>query len=185
MASLGPAHQRQIPHLYSAAQVRQLLARGSQLRGRVRPLSYKTLLGLLACTGLRISKALALEVGDVDLKQGHILVRESKYHHRRWVPLHPTVLHPCGIMIAAAESFFPYSALFASDRGRRFSYTTVRVVFRKLADGLKSNGARPLVRLDDLRHAFGCRVLLHWQHSARGTGDRPASDLPLSGAQCR
>ncbi len=88
----GPAHRRQTPHLYGARQVHQLLVRSTRLRGRLRPLSYRTLLGLLACTGLRISEALTLEVGDADLAQGHILVRDSKYHHRRWVPLHPTAL---------------------------------------------------------------------------------------------
>jgi integrase len=173
--AFGPAHHRQTPHIYDTAQLRQLLTRCSHLTGKLRPFSYKTLLGLLACTGLRISEALALEVSDVDLKQGCILVRESKYHHSRWVPLHPTVLAPLRDYDRRRRRVFPNAIhFFVSGRGRRFAYTTVRMVFRELADGLMSNGARPLVRLHDLRHTFACRVLLRWQHTERGAVGRTA-----------
>jgi integrase len=169
----GPAHRRQTPHLYGAGQVHQLLARSSRLPGTLRALTYKTLLGLLACAGLRISEALALEVGDVDLARGCILVRESKYHHSRWVPLHPTALASLRHYDRRRRTIFPEARhFFVSDRGRRFAYTTVRVVFRQLARGLKSNGARPRVRLHDLRHTFACRVLLHWQRTAYGATGR-------------
>jgi len=130
-------------------------------------------LELLACTGLRISEALALEIGDVDLAQGILRIRESKYHHSRWVPLHPTALASLRRYDRRRRRLYPEAQhFFVSDRGRRFAYTTVRIVFRELARGLKSNGARPLVRLHDLRHTFACRVLLHWQHTARGAAGR-------------
>ena len=165
----GPAHRRETPHLYSAGQLRGLLARSARLPGRLRPLTYKTLFGLLGCTGLRISEALALQIGDVDLNQGHILIRESKYHHRRWVPLHPTALVALRRYDHRRRMIFPGAQhFFVSDRGRRFAYTTVRCIFRQLARGLRSNGARPWVRLHDLRHTFACRVLLRWQHTRRG-----------------
>lgn len=171
----GPAHVRRAPHLYSPVQILQLLRRAARLPGRLRPFTYNTLLGLLACTGLRISEALALEVADVDLAQGHILVRESKYHHSRWVPLHPTALARLRRYDRRRRALFPKAQhFFVSDRGRRFAYTTVRIVFRELARELKSAGARPLVRLHDLRHTFACRVLLRWQRSQRGAASRVA-----------
>jgi integrase len=169
----GPAHRRQTPHIYNATQIHQLLSRSSRLPGQLRAFTYKTLLGLLACSGLRISEALALGVGEVDLSQGNILVRESKYHHSRWVPLHPTALASLQRYDRRRRIMFPNAQhFFVSDRGRRFAYTTVRMVFRDLTRGLKSNGARPLVRLHDLRHTFACRVLLHWQHGSRGAAGR-------------
>lgn len=171
----GPAHCRRAPHLYSPEQILQLLRRAARLPGRLRPLTYETLLGLLACTGLRISEALALEVRDVDLAHGHILIRESKYHHSRWVSLHSTALAPLRRYDRRRRTLFPQAQhFFVSDRGSRFAYTTVRMVFRELAHGLKSAGARPWVRLHDLRHTFACRVLLHWQRSQRGAVDRIA-----------
>lgn len=171
--AFGPAHRRQTPHVYSTAQIRQLLLRASRLPGRLRASTYKTLLGLLACTGLRISEALALGAGDVDWTQNSILVRESKYHHSRWVPLHPTTLASLQRYERKRQNLFPNAQhFFVSDRGQRFAYTTVRMVFRDLAHGLDSNGARPLVRLHDLRHTFACRVLLRWQRGSRGMAGR-------------
>jgi integrase len=171
----GPAHRRGTPHLYSAGQIRRLLIQAARLPGKLRPLTYKTLLGLLACTGLRISEALALQVGDVDLVHGHILILESKYHHRRWVPLHSTTLDALRHYDRRRRTIFPGAQhFFVSDRGRRYAYTTVRCTFRELACGMRSNGARPQVRLHDLRHSFACRVLLRWQNAASGASKRIA-----------
>lgn len=171
--ALGPAHRRNAPHLYSPTEVGQLLRRAAHLPGRLRPLTYKTLLGLLACTGLRISEALALQISDVDLEHGVLTVRETKYHHTRLVPLHPTALPPLNHYVRRRQKLFPCAQhFFVSDRGRRFAYTTVRTVFRELADGFVPNSNRRHVRLHDLRHTFACRVLLGWQRSKRGAVGR-------------
>lgn len=167
--ALGPAHRRSAPHLYSAIEVKLLLRRAAHLPGRLRPATYKTLLGLLACTGLRISEVLALEIGDVDLEHGVLTVRETKYHQTRLVPLHPTALPPLKHYERRRQTLFPGAQhFFISNRGRRFAYTTVRTVFRELAEGFVPNSNRRHVRLHDLRHTFACRVLLGWQRSHRG-----------------
>lgn len=171
--ALGPAHRRNAPHLYSQTEVRQLLRRAADLPGRLRPATYKTLLGLLACTGLRISEALALQVSDVDLEHGVLAVRETKYHQTRLVPLHPTALPPLKHYIQRRQILFPSAQhFFVSDRGRRFAYSTVRMVFRELADGFVPNSNRRHVRLHDLRHTFACRVLLRWLRSKQGAVGR-------------
>jgi integrase len=167
--TLGPAHRRSAPHLYSPAEIEQLLQRASRLPGTLRPLTYQTLLGLLACTGLRISEALALTVVDVDLKQGVLTIRETKYHQTRLVPLHPTVLKPLNRYARLRQRQFPMAQyFFVSDRGQRFAYSTIRTAFRKLAEGFVPNSSRRHVRLHDLRHTFACSVLMSWQRSKRG-----------------
>jgi integrase len=125
------------------------------------------LIGLLICTGLRISEALKMSRGDVDWGHGWLMIRESKFHKSRLVPLHPTavpalrvyardrdLLHP----IARTESFF------VSDRGAALPYSTVRQTFRKLCAHLpaprRPDGRAP--RIHDIRHTFACRRLLHW-----------------------
>ncbi|MCK7497504.1 MAG: tyrosine-type recombinase/integrase [Comamonadaceae bacterium] len=52
--------------------------------------TYCCLFGLLAVTGLRISEALALKRQDVDLQQGLLTVRGTKFGKSRLVPLHPS-----------------------------------------------------------------------------------------------
>lgn len=171
--ALGPAHRRNAPHLYSPNEVGRLLRRAAHLPGRLRSATYKTLLGLLACTGLRISEVLALQIGDVDLEHGVLTVRETKYHQTRLVPLHPTALPPLNHYVRRRQKLFPCAQhFFISDRGRRFAYTTVRTVFRQLAHGFIPNSNRRHVRLHDLRHTFACRVLLGWQRSKRGAVGR-------------
>src|SRR6266542_92520 len=162
----GPAHCRRAPHIFTAAQIQQLLRRAGRLRGHLRPLTYSTLLGLLACTGLRISEALAMGVDDVDWNRGLLLIRESKYQHSRWVPLHSTALAQLRFFDRRRRKLFPSAQhFFVSDRGRRFAYGTVRTAFRELARGMKSTVARSLVRLHDMRHSFACRVLRRWQRT--------------------
>jgi integrase len=168
----GPAHRRQTPHLYSSGQILHLLRRAAQLQGMLRPLTYRTLIGLLACTGLRISEALALDVRDVDLK-GVLVIRNSKYHQTRLVPLHRTAVPPLRLYAQARGKLFPTARhFFVSDRGERFAYSTVRTVFRELARDLIPNSGRRSVRLHDLRHTFACRVLLRWQRSKGGADGR-------------
>src|ERR1039457_4450892 len=69
---LGPAGHRRPPHVYSDHEISDLLqaAAGLAPPGGLRPHSYATLFALIACTGLRISEALALTCGDVDLGEG-------------------------------------------------------------------------------------------------------------------
>ena len=59
---------------------------------RLRGIVYETLFGLLACTGMRISEALALTNADVDLKQGMLTIRLAKFGKSRQVPLHSSAV---------------------------------------------------------------------------------------------
>jgi integrase len=85
---LGPTGHRRPPHVYSDAEIADLIAAAGQLHpaGGLRPRCYATLFGLLACTGLRISEALALSCADVDLDDGVITVRAGKRGLTRLVP---------------------------------------------------------------------------------------------------
>lgn len=170
---LGAAFRRKAPHLFTARQLRQLLRRCGVLPGPLRPLTYRTLLGLLACTGLRISEALALGVEDVDLVQGVLMVRFSKFEHSRQVPLHHSALSPLRRYARQRTRLFPRAqTFFVSDQGQRLRYGAVNQVFVGLSQGMVPTNGRPHVRLHDLRHTFACRVLLRWQRSRRGVAGR-------------
>ena len=67
---LGPAHARRSPFIYSDADMTALLTAAEAIVSvdGLRAQTYVALIGLLACTGLRISEALGMTCSDVDLK---------------------------------------------------------------------------------------------------------------------
>ncbi|MCO4265063.1 tyrosine-type recombinase/integrase [Pseudarthrobacter sp. MDT3-26] len=95
---LGPNGHRKPPHIYSDREIGDLLQATTGLAPTdgLRPHCYATLFGLIACTGLRISEALALTCHDVDLAEGILTVRAGKRGRSRLVPLHPSALTPLG-----------------------------------------------------------------------------------------
>ena len=169
----GPAYRRNPPHLYSSGEIQQLLRRAGQLKGRLRSHTFQTLLGLLVCTGLRISEALNLKTSDVDLKPLVVVVRQSKWGKSRLVPLHPTALPPLRAYVRRRHKLFPLAEhFFVSKRGTGLTYTMVTRTFRQLRAGIPYSRRPP--RVHDLRHAFACRVLQRWQASKRGAVHRLA-----------
>lgn len=163
---LGAGYQRATPYIYSAAELRALILAARQLRppGGLRPLTYETLLGLLACTGLRISEALRLRQGDVDLDQGVITVHQSKFKQSRLVPLHRSAVRALKHYSRARNQRVGADHFFVTERGQPLTAATVGGVFRGLVRNslqqADSREDRP--RLHDLRHAFATWRLVSW-----------------------
>lgn len=160
---LGPAHRRTPPHIYSKAEIAALLAAAGRLApaNGLRPQTYVTLLGLLACTGLRISEALRLDRTDADVNRGVLRIRETKFRKTRLVPLHATATTALQTYAAARDQLAGEAAcgrFFVSERGQALPYSTVLHLFRRLCDscGITGTGRR-WPRLHDLRHTFACR----------------------------
>lgn len=167
----GPSQQPYQPFLYQPQQIAQLLAAALRLPGSLRPYTYQTLLGLLACTGLRVSEALGLKRCDVDLQRGLLLVRQGKFQQTRWVPLHPTALGPLRRYQRQRQRYCPAAEyFFTSESGAPLAYGTVHMVFSRLRRSLATEGHPP--RLHDLRHTHACRVLQRWLTSRRGAEGR-------------
>ena len=167
---LGPAHARGPAFLYAESDIAALITAARSLApvDGLRPLTYATLIGLLACTGLRISEALTLRAEDVDLKAGVLTVRRTKFRKSRLVPLHASAVAPLRDYAADRDRRCdrkPDMTFFVSATGHRLPYTTVRHTFhailRQAMPGVVPvNRVRP--RLHDLRHTFVCRRLLAW-----------------------
>ena len=81
-----PPLKRAKPYVYSDAEVNALLAAA----GGLRRWTYHCLFGLIAVTGMRLSEAIGLRRDDVDLDNGVLTVRQTKFGKSRLVPLHPT-----------------------------------------------------------------------------------------------
>jgi len=167
---LGRAFLRKVPHIYSPAELAQLLRKARRLPTRcsLKPHTYFTLIGLMACTGMRVGEAVRLGVDDVDLQAGIITVHRSKLHETRILPLHPSAVEQLLRYHRKRRAHFPKAkTFFVSMRGTGLAVKTVEIIFHRLAAGLKGRGSRPHPRLTDLRHTFSCQVLLKWSRRHR------------------
>src|SRR5207245_3110900 len=151
-----PAHRRPSPHLYSSAQVQQLLRREGKLEGRLWCHTWQTLIGLLACTGRRIAEAMHLRPSDVDWQEALLIIRESKYGKTRLVPLHSSALAPLRVYDRRRQKQFPFAQyFFVTERGNRLAPSTVNEAFSRLRKGIPFHRRPP--RLLDLRHPMASR----------------------------
>jgi integrase/recombinase XerD len=154
--------RQRVPYLFSDEDIQALLAQAARLGPprSLRPHTYRTLLALLAVTGLRISEALALRFKDVT--PDGLLIRDTKFRKSRLVPLHETTTSALQAYLAKrCELALDDDHLFISHRRRPLSYYTVVDTFHDLlhAAGIPAEPDRPRPRLMDLRHTFASRAL--------------------------
>ena len=76
------------PYIYNETEIVGILQATRQLRPLLRATLYETMFGLLAVSGMRIGEAIGLRRDDVDLGDGVLTIRDSKFRRDRIVPLH-------------------------------------------------------------------------------------------------
>ena len=165
----GSAHRRLVPHIYTEVELSALLeaANGLAPEHGLRPATCRCIFGLLAASGLRISQALALTRGDVDLEAGVLSIRDAKFHQQRMVPLHPSVTE-CLIAYARwRDHLVPRPAcnrFFLRDDGHSANQSGILYALHTLCQqlGWQPRGDYPRHRLHDLRHTFIVRSTLRF-----------------------
>ncbi|WP_043591546.1 tyrosine-type recombinase/integrase [Frankia sp. BMG5.23] len=174
---------RAVPYLYSDADIAALMAAADTLRYSMTAATYRTLIGLLTVTGIRIGEAARLDDSDFDPDAGLLTVRASKNGRSRQLPLHPTTVAALRAYQHTRDAIHPQPispALLVSNPGSRLLTVSIDFQFRLLAArvGLtaRPGGARP--RPHDTRHSFAVATLLGWY---RDGGD-VAARLPLLSA---
>lgn len=164
-------YRRKPPHIYSDAEIAKLLRATQQLPSAngLRARTYTTLFGLLIATGMRVNEALGLDRGDVDLERGIFHIRRTKFGKSRYVPVHPSTVKALKRYAQVRDRLFPAPltpAFFISAKGNRITEWIARYTFAKLSQrvGLRASarghGRGP--RLQDMRHRFAARTLIHW-----------------------
>jgi integrase len=144
----------------------------------LRPLTFQTILGLLACTGLRAGEAVRLEIIDllVDAVPPHLIVRETKFRKSRIVPLHPTAIPPLKSYLAErrcrADSGLS-DRVFLCHRGGPLDYWMLHETFQTLLRQAEIQPAtgqrRPTVT--SFRHSFAVNRLITWHQEGRNVKD--------------
>lgn len=170
---LEARHQRNTPHIFSEQEIERLMAEAARLPSPtgLRALSYVTLIGLLASTGLRPGEALALDTPDVDLQNGVLAIRQTKFGKSRFVPVEDSTRVALAHYAEQRDRLCPLrptSAFLVSECGGRLQGATARRAFGRMccaislraAAGPRRIGRGP--RLQDLRHSFATTRLVEW-----------------------
>jgi len=170
-AIFGRVGERLTPHIYSEQDLVDLLAVARHLRPGFRGATYEALFGLLAATGLRVSEAVLLRTGDVDLKTGMLTIQRTKFAKSRQVPLHSSTVAALRRYRRLRDPLIEFTddtAFFVGSRGRRrghqLSTRQVDRTFAQLRTQLAwpNRGAHSTPRVHDIRHSFIVRRMLAW-----------------------
>ena len=161
-----------VPYVYSREDLRRLLdgaLRYQKHRGQLEPFVVQTLLLFIYATGLRVRESLTLTLGDVDLREGLVTVRQSKFFKSRLVPLGPQLMKALANYAARCEGAgYPQgsgSPFFPARGGGPINIVTLQANFariRKRADIRRVDGGRYQPRIHDLRHTFAVHRLVAW-----------------------
>lgn len=158
-----------LPYVFSRDDIKRLLnAATGRERCNLSSLAFRTLLLLLYGTGLRISEALNLNLGDVNLQEGILCIRESKFYKTRLVPTGPDLTRILTDYAIERKKDLPNTSdapFLLTQRGLRLSRAGAELAFRRLcncAQIRRNDNARYQPRLHDMRHSFALTRLITW-----------------------
>ena len=168
-AGVLPRTGRAKPYVYSDTEIDALLAAALALPpvDGLQRWTYHCLFGLFAVTGMRLSEVIGLRRSDVDLDEGVLTVRQSKFDKSRLVPLHQTTREA---LLSYAERRDAHLGsrcgphFLVAERGGRLLPQYVHRIFWRLSReiGLRRPGDHTGPRVHDFRHRFAIQTLLGW-----------------------
>lgn len=162
------------PHIFTVVEIGQLMQQARKLNVKNRLLleTYTTIIGLLWVTGMRIGEVVRLKVQDIDVSDGILYVRQSKFYKARAIPLLPSTTQHLVEYLALRTSLGYGNAaegpLFINNRGKPCTISTTPKTLRVLIcrAGLRTRqGTTP--RVHDMRHSFATRWLMDLYHSGK------------------
>lgn len=165
------------PYFFTDGDIETLLQGASRLpaKDELANHTYHCLFGLLSVAGLRIGEALALTVDDVDLDEGILTLRSTKFGKSRLVPLHATSVVVLADYRRRRDHFMASRATchwFVNAQGNRLSYDSARDVFHRLTATLPDQSGRRRPRLHDLRHHFALSTVVRWYRQGQDVEQR-------------
>ena len=131
-------YHRKPPYIYSDEEIEKIVRSARNLPSAMglKGLTYSTLFGLLATTGMRISEVLALDREDVDLKEKIVIIRKSKFRKSRLVPLHISTSDILENYAKGRDRILPRPksvAFFVSEQGIRVTQWATRDNFANIS----------------------------------------------------
>jgi integrase len=158
-----------IPYILSHDEIRRIFSAADNLpytpispqRVPVMSLLFRILYGC----GLRVSEALALVMDDVDLDNGILRIRNSKFGKERLVPMSESLTKRCAeysaVNCAGKSSTAPF---FQTPQGGHYCVRTIYYAWRQILyyAGISHGGKGHGPRIHDIRHTFAVHCLQRW-----------------------
>lgn len=177
--ALDPSHQvppadllprqytRPTPYLFSDDEVAALMRAAGRMRHGPAALTYQTLIGLLAVTGLRPGEAYRLDRDHFDPNTRTLTVVRGKYGKSRQLILDASTVSALQEYGRHRDRHYPHPAepsLLVSMQRTRLNVISTERSFARLAHtvGLRQRSDRTRPRLKDLRHTFAVNTLIGW-----------------------
>jgi integrase len=174
--------EKRRPYIYTEDEIRRVLGAALELPSPLapfRPKAVYTMLVLAYCAGLRLAEIVGLTLRDVDLREGAIEIRDTKFFKSRRLPLSATALEALRSYLEVrgklGASDLPDAPLFWHARGPYHYFTAaalMALVIRRA--GLKKQRGRVGPRVHDFRHAFVVHRMTQWYRE----GINPENRLP-------
>lgn len=141
-----PKRAKELPVIFSREEVERLL-------NGIRNVKHRCMLSLIYSCGLRAGELIDLKVADIDSKRMLIHIHSAKGKKDRVVPLAQSVLELLRVYYLDHR---PKEYLFNGESSLQYSYTSLRIIFRK---AVKRAGIRKQCSLHTLRHSFATHLL--------------------------
>jgi integrase len=171
-----PPSQTVAPYIFSEAEAARLMRAASDLHrpsySPLRPEVIRLAIVLLYTTGLRIGELLRLQVGDFDPREKTLLVRNSKFHKSRLLPVRDDVAHELeAYLLLRRKRDLPTSSstpfIWNQRRGgKAYSAWGFQCSLWATVDACNirtRSGRRP--RVHDFRHSCAVNALIRWHRS--------------------
>ena len=162
-----------VPYTFSSEEIVRLMGAADSLPYRanspqrhiVIPMMFRLIYGC----GLRISEAINLRIENVDLSNGIIFVRATKFNKDRYVPMALSLLEKCRIYASEAlsNSCDTASPFLPAPSCGFYGRSTIGHAFRQCLAiaGIPHYDDGPTVH--SLRHSFACQCLVRWNKEGK------------------
>jgi integrase/recombinase XerD len=158
------------PYIFSHDEVRRIIVAASAHEGRfIWARMFRTLILVLYCTGLRLGEAVRLQMTDVDLNHGTLMIQTSK-GRSRIVPIREDLITELRLYINVRRQLlhdrqcgdpgFMFLRRDGSQLPISSASNAIRRILRDL--GMKPPHGRGGARPYEFRHAFAVHRLTAW-----------------------
>lgn len=166
----GKCHGKITPYIFTEKEINTLMEIASDLFSPdgLRAITIPTAIGLMWVTGMRPGEVCKLMNEDVELNNGYITIKETKFSKSRTLPIHVSTIQKLNEYKKARDKLrkdYLNQHFFIMTGGnslilRNLEYAWQIIRESLLADTERWNRRPP--RLYDIRHSFACNTILRW-----------------------